>query len=147
MKAWKELKPWKKLEEYLANYLGWKRLKKKHYGHSIPDLKGDGYTGDSKHHKKFYIHTLSNKMNQKYKTDIILFTKEKRFHYVPKNIRVTLNLDQFLYLLICKRKAEKMPKKIVKDKGYLISELKYKFNSIKKNFQDINKIFKKMEKK
>lgn len=116
MKVWKELKPWKKLEEYIAEYLeGWKRLKKKHYGDSVPDLEGDGYKGDSKHFKKFSIHTISDEMNAKYKTDIILFTKEKRIHYVPKNIRVTINLEQFAYLLHCKRKAEKIKVKIKKE--------------------------------
>lgn len=148
MKNWKELKPWKKLEEYIADYLeGWKRLKKKHYGDSIPDLKGDGYFGDSKHFERFSIHTISDKMSAKYKTDIILFTKEKRTHYVPKNIRVTINLDQFAYLLYCKKKAEKMPKKVIKNKIDLRSELKFQINIIKKAIQVINKIFKKLEKK
>ncbi|GAH44690.1 unnamed protein product, partial [marine sediment metagenome] len=84
---------------------------------------------------------------EKYKTDVVLFTKEKRKHYVPENIRVTINLRQFDYLLSCKKIAEKMPKKAIKDKRDIISDLKFQFNIIKIAFQSINKIFKKMEKK
>lgn len=146
MKSWKELKPWKKLEEYIADYLeGWIRKKKKHFGDSIWDVEGDGYKGGCKHYKRFSIHTISDEENQKYKDDVVLFTKEKRKHYVPKNIRVTINLDQFDYLLSCKKIAEKMPKKAIKDKRDLISDLKFQFNIIKIAFQGINKIFKKME--
>ncbi len=142
------MKAWVLLEEYIPTILeGWERIKKKHYGDSVPDLKGDGYKGGAKHYKRFSIHTISDEENQKYKDDVVLFTKEKRKHYVPENIRVTINLKQFAYLLHCKKKAEKMPKKTIKDKRDLISEVKFKFNIIKKTFQDINKIFKKMETK
>lgn len=141
-------KPWVRLEEYIPTILeGWKRIKKKHYGDSVPDLKGDGYTGGAKHYKRFSIHTISDEENQKYKTDVVLFTKEKRKHYVPENIRVTINLKQFDYLLSCKKIAEKMPKKAIKDKRDIISDLKFQFNVIKIAFQSINKIFKKMEKR
>ncbi len=148
MKAWRELKPWKKLEEYIADYLeGGIRKKKKHFGDSVWDLEGDGYKGGSKHFKRFSLHTISDEENRKYKDDVILFTKEKRKHYVPENIRVTMNLKQFDYLLDCKKKAEKMPKKVIKGKRDFISDLKYQFNIIKIAFQNINKIFKKMERK
>ncbi|MBA7632381.1 hypothetical protein ES703_39927 [subsurface metagenome] len=148
MKSWKELKPWKKLEEYIADYLeGWVRKKKKHFGDSVWDLEGDGYKGGAKHFKRFSIHTISDKENRKYKDDVVLFTKEKRKHYVPENIRVTINLKQFDYLLHCKKRAEKMPKKVIKNKIDLRSELKFQINIIKKAIQVINKIFKKLEKR
>jgi len=139
------MKAWVLFEEYIAEYLeGWIRKKKKHFGDSIWDVEGDGYKGGAKHYKRFSIHTISDEENMKYKDDVVLFTKEKRKHYVPENIRVTINLKQFAYLLHCKRKAEKMPKEFIKDKKDLVSEIKYKFNIIEINLKDIEKIFKKM---
>ena len=104
------MKAWKKLEEYIAEYLSWKRLTKKHYGDSKPDVEGDGYTGDSKHYKKHRIHSIKKEMDMKYKDDIIIFTKEKGTHYEPHNVLVTLNLGVFNALLKCKRIAEKADK-------------------------------------
>ena len=140
---------WVRLEEYIPTVLkGWKRLKKKHFGDSIPDLKGDGYTGGAKHYKRFSIHTISDEENQKYKADVVLFTKEKRKHYVPKNIRVTINLDQFAYLLYCKKIAEKVDKKVQdvnNNNGKLTMDLKYLRSVVKTLLQKINKIIKKQE--
>jgi len=142
---------WVRLEEYIPTVLkGWIRKKKKHFGDSVWDVEGDGYKGGCKHFKRFSIHTISDEENQKYKDDVVLFTKEKRKHYVPKNIRVTINLEQFAYLLYCKRIAEKANKlQIDVNKNQFkikLITLRNKTTYIKLLLQDINKIIKEMEK-
>lgn len=135
----------KQLELWIAEYLGWKRETKKHYGHSIHDLSGDGYKGDSKHYKKHRIHTIKKEMDMKYKDDMIIFTKEKRTHYESHNILASITLEVFNYLLECKRIAEKTPPLKVKTKTS--NELIYKIRAIRQLFKDIEKLLKAKEEK
>ena len=145
------MKAWKQLEIYIAQFLGWERITKKHYGDSVPDLRGDGYTGDSKHYKKHRIHSIREKASMLYKTDVIIFTKEKRTHYVPKNILVTIDLEQFLYLLLCKRKADKLLGETTPRETtlpyHLVTDLIYKLKNAKAFLQNAIKIANKLEKK
>lgn len=134
----------KQLELWIAKYLGWKRENKLHYGHSIHDLTGDGYKGDSKHYKKHRIHTIKKEADLLYKDDIIIFTKEKRTHYEPHNILASITLEEFYYLLKCKRIAEKTPPQKIKTKPSM--ELIYKIRAIRKLFREVDKIIKKRRK-
>ena len=141
------MKPWKKFQYWVADYLNWKYIAKKHYGDSCADVrekKKDGFIGECKHHKKFAIHTLKQKTDILYKDDVIIFTKVKGTHYEPCNVLVTINIELFKNLLDCKRIAEKMPKE-VKTKSSI--ELIYKFRAIRQLFRDIDKIIKKLEEK
>jgi len=135
---------WVRLEEYIPTILkGWIRKKKKHFGDSVWDVEGDGYKGGCKHYKRFSIHTISDEENQKYKDDVVLFTKEKRKHYVPKNIRVTINLDQFAYLLQCKQIAEKVDNKNI---NLIDNKLTTNFNNLKYNLEILKSSYSKMKK-
>lgn len=144
---------WVRLEEYIPTILkGWIRLKKKHFGDSVWDVEGDGYKGGCKHFKRFSIHTISDEENQKYKDDVVLFTKEKRKHYVPENIRVTINLNQFDYLLQCKKIAEKLDKRTnvpnLENDELInnLSRLKFRLNICKDTLRAMGNIIKDMDK-
>lgn len=145
------MKPWKKLEEWVANYLAWIRRTKSSYGDSIWDVEGDGYIGDAKHYKKMRVISLSDEMNSKFKQDTILFLKRKGDHYTGRNIRVLMNIDQFKILLRCRRaiiKLDKSNKDVNLNDDNLTNSLKtlrYKLEAIKLLYKDMKKIIKEME--
>jgi len=142
------MKPWKKFQLWIADYLNWKYITKKHYGDSVPDVKGDGFVGECKHFKAMRIHTLLDKTEALYHTGIILFTKIKGTHYAPENVIVSFRLGLFKEFLDHHNIVLNLPDKIKKeDKRDLVSEIKYKFNIIEINLKGIEKIFKKIEKK
>ena len=147
------MQSWKKLEVFIADYLGWKRITKKHYGDSCPDLKGDGYTSDSKHYKKHKIHSIKREADRLYKDDIIIFTKEKGTHYDPSNILVTVSLGIFDALLKCKRIAEKIDKRTnvpnLENDELInnLSRLKFRLNICKDTLRAMGNIIKEMEEK
>jgi len=93
------MKAFKKLEFWVANYLGWTRRGKSHYGDSIWDIEGDNFRGDTKLYAKMRIHTLLEKAESLYGNNTILFTKLKKTHYHPSNVIVHLRLDKFKELL------------------------------------------------
>ena len=142
------MQSWKKLEEYIASYLKWKRLTKKHYGDSKWDLSGDGFKGDSKHYAKHRIHSIKQKADMLYKDDILIFTKVKGTHYTSDNVLVTLSLGVFNALLQYKRIAEKVDKRTdvpTFENNNLVTDLKFQIGFIKEGFRKINKILKEME--
>jgi len=137
------MKPWKKFQYWVADYLGWEYITKKHYGYSCPDVrekKKDGFVGECKHHKKFAIHTLKQKTDLLYKDDIIIFTKVKGTHYEPHNVLVAINIELFKNLLECKRIAEKTPPPKVKTKPS--TKMIYKIRAIRQLFREIEKMIK-----
>jgi hypothetical protein len=89
------MKSWKRFEIFCADYLGWKRNTKQHYGHSICDIEGDGFKGECKNYKAMRIHSLKQEIDNKYKDDVILFTKLKGTKFEPCNVLVTINLELF----------------------------------------------------
>jgi len=145
------MKAWKKFQYWVAEYLGWEYIAKKHYGDSCPDVKGDGFIGECKHHKSFAIHTLKIKTDNLYKDDIILFTKVKGTHYDPRNVLVTIRLDWFKIFLEDYKKVLKVDIDDTKVKftdDNLTNNLKtltYKLEQVKLLTNDMKKILKELE--
>jgi len=145
------MKSWKRLEEYIPTILkDWKRLVKKSYGDSIPDLKGDDFIGECKNYKKFKLHSILEETEakyQKYHADIILFTKKKGTLYSPENVVVHFRLPLLKTLLECYK--VKIPDKSNKDVNVvddkLTKDLRYQISLVKINLQKIGKILKELE--
>lgn len=149
------MKAWKKLEEYIPTYLkNWKRQTKLHYGHSICDLKGNGFKGECKHYKKFRIHTILDEAEAKYHSGIILFTKEKGSHYTPENIIVHFRLNLFkeflghlqTVLTLTSKKGCQLNQETVDNRfTILLKDMSYTLETVLLSYRKMKKIIKEME--
>lgn len=141
------MKAWKKLEEFCADYLGWKRLTKQHYGQSQHDIEGNGFKGDCKHYAKHRIHTIKQKADMLYKDDILIFTKAKGTHYEPYNVLVTINIELFKRFLE-HYKVDKRTNVLNLENNKITTNLKdlsYNLENIKLSYRKMKKIIKEME--